>query len=139
PRCATGPPNDVSPRRVATASTSSAPPGRVSTTLASPFMVVSCLAGFYESFRDPVSDATRMQRGERGSKSGRPSLPGPIPAEQPGVVEGDLAQVVVGAGATAVSRVHVDLEERGLRATVEGAQLGDPLRGLPVHHLAVVQ
>ena len=87
---------------------------------------------------EPTSPAPEPEGPEPPEKA--PSLDGgPTPAEQPGVVEGDLAQVVVAAGGAAVPRVHVDLEERGLRAPIEGAQLGDPLGGLPVHHLAIVQ
>src|ERR1700730_11766349 len=59
--------------------------------------------------------------------------------EQPRIVEGDLAQVVVAAGGAAVAGVEVDLEEGGGGAVVERAHLGHVLGGLPVHHLAVVQ
>src|SRR5215467_4935121 len=39
----------------------------------------------------------------------------------------------------AMTGVHVDLEENGRGAAVQGAHPGHPLGGLPVHHLAVIE
>src|ERR1700722_2570422 len=60
-------------------------------------------------------------------------------AQDEGVVEGDLAQVVVAARGSAVAGGHVGVEQQRTLVLLQRAQPGDILCGLPVHHLAVVE
>ena len=56
-----------------------------------------------------------------------------------GVVEGDLAEIVVAAAGATVACAHVGFEEEGVGVGLESAKLGDVLGGLPVHDLTVVE
>src|SRR5208283_4826705 len=59
--------------------------------------------------------------------------------QQEGVVEGNLLEVVVAAGCSAVAGVHVDVKEQRRGVGLKGAQLGDVLDRLPEHDLRVVE
>jgi len=56
--------------------------------------------------------------------------------QQEGVVEGDLLEVVVAAGCSAMACIHVDVQQQGRGVAFEGAQLGDVLDRLPETLLA---
>ena len=73
----------------------------------------------------------RMDRGE-----GTLRLPRDFERER--VVEGELLQLVEAPRRPAVAGLEVDLQEDQAVGGVERAQLGDPLRGLPVGRAAIL-
>src|SRR5580704_12795942 len=60
-------------------------------------------------------------------------------AEEEGVVEGDLFEVVVAAAGAAVAGFHVGDKEERVRVGFEGAKFGHVLCRFPVHDLAVIE
>src|SRR5256884_1133810 len=83
----------------------------------------------------PVSSSIASSR----SEVLRASAPSTELCQDERVVEAELAERVVAARGAAVTGLDVDLEEQRAIVELERPELRDPLGGLPIHHLAVVQ
>src|SRR5207245_5548661 len=96
--------------------------------------------------RSPSTGADSGERAKRASTSPpvaplyrRASARSTELSQNERVVEGELAERVVAARGAAVTGLEVDLEEQRAVVGLDRPELRDPLRGLPVHHLTVVE